>query len=302
MPNRIIPEIPRRSLTDLVALYTYEPSLLDIYVEGSTDKALLEYVLRKDDIHIIEIDLINLPAETLDEFGLTPGNRNRLIALAATLDRELDTSTTGIHCLIDDDFDRFLSRETEDYRYLMRTDFCCLESYWYGQEQLFKYRKVGLHDKGPLGDINLMTVLDPIIREFFLLRATAASLKLKLAWLDPTGLCARLDNHINFDEDEFIVRWLNKNSASEQRQALVDRREQLRHFLDSDTRLCMHGKDFIHLLAWFVRPYVGVSQLAHTEVVARMLACCIDRSEIQSLSLFKRLTRFATTGTESFST
>ena len=240
-----MPEIPRRSVTDLIAMYTYEPSLIDIYVEGSTDKALLEYALKNDQIHIIDINLIDLPARLLDEFGLTPGNRDRVIALTALLDRELDPSISGIRCLIDDDLDRFLHREIVSYRYLIRTDFCCLESYWYGQPQLLKYRKLGLHDKGPLGEVNLITVLDPVIRELFLLRAAAASLGLELAWLDPTGLCTRLGNRIDFDEDEFITRWLNKNSASNQRQVLVERREQLRSVLDDDTRLCMHGKDFV---------------------------------------------------------
>ena len=145
-------------------MYTYEPSLTDIYVEGSTDKALLEYVLQNNQIHVIDINLIDLPAEVLDEFSLTPGNRDRVVALAALLDRELNPSITGIRCLIDDDLDRFLHRKIEGYRYLISTDFCCLESYWYGHPQLLKYRKLGLHDKGPLGEVNLITVLDPVIK------------------------------------------------------------------------------------------------------------------------------------------
>lgn len=57
----------------------------------------------------------------------------------------------------------------------------------------------------------------------------------------------------------------------------------------------MHGKDFVLVLAWFVRPYVGVSQLAHPEVVARMLACCIDRDEAASLGLFEGLSQLTAT-------
>ena len=61
----------------------------------------------------------------------------------------------------------------------------------------------------------------------------------------------------------------------------------------------MHGKDFVLVLASFVRPYVGVSQLAHPEVVARMLACCIDHDEIASLDLFEGLNSLAATGSAS---
>ncbi len=287
-------EIPRRSVTDLVAMYTYEPSLQDVYVEGSTDKALLEYALQNDNIRIVDTSQIDLPTQILEEFGLTPGNRDRVIALAALLERELATSIKGILCVIDDDLDRFLDREITGYRYLISTDFCCLESYWYGQQQLLKYRKLGLHDKGPLRETDLIETLDPVVREFFLLRAAAASLGLRLGWLDPTGQCARLGNRIDFDEDEFITRWLNKNKASGQRQALIEERERLRPLLDTDTRLCMHGKDFILMLSWFVRPYVG-NQLAHTEVVARMLACCVDRAGFASLGLFKALTHLSIT-------
>ena len=77
------------------------------------DKALLEYVLQNNQIHVIDINLIDLPAEVLDVFSLPVGNRDRVVALAALLDRELNPSITGIPFIVDDDLDRFLHRKIE---------------------------------------------------------------------------------------------------------------------------------------------------------------------------------------------
>ncbi len=285
--------VPRRTIVDLVAMYTYEPTLADIYVEGSTDKALLEYVINDTDVHVIDIDLIDLPAPTLAEFGLTPGRRESLIALGISLERALDNSGYRIKCLIDADLDRFLGRQPPSSTYVTMTDFCCLESYWFSTDSLLKYRKLGLHDKGPLGAVDLCAVIEPVIRKCFLLRAAAASLDLSLAWLDPTSVCERVTGGIEFDEAEFVDRWLNKNSALEAKSALVGERDRLRAGLGEDTRDFMHGKDFINILAWYVRPYVGVTFLAHIEVVARMLACCVDR---QALVLYPVLAEFVKLG------
>src|SRR5258708_29549244 len=285
--------VPRRTIVDLVAMYTYEPTLADIYVEGSTDKALLEYVINDTDVHVIDIDLIDLPAPTLAEFGLTPGRRESLIALGISLERALDNSGYRIKCLIDADLDRFLGRQPPSSTYVTMTDFCCLESYWFSTDSLLKYRKLGLHDKGPLGAVDLCAVIEPVIRKCFLLRAAAASLDLSLAWLDPTSVCERVTGGIEFDEAEFVDRWLNKNSALEAKLALVWEGDRLRAGLGEDTRDFMHGKDFINILAWYVRTYVGVTFLAHIEVVARMLACCVDR---QALVLYPVLAEFVKLG------
>ena len=60
----------KRKISELITLYYLEPKLRDIYIEGITDKLVIERFLKKNkisDVKIIEIDSINF-TELYDEF------------------------------------------------------------------------------------------------------------------------------------------------------------------------------------------------------------------------------------------
>jgi hypothetical protein len=63
----------RRTLEELVTRYQLEPGLRDIYVEGKTDKILLEWFLEQRGVKsfaVYEIDTVEIPAQKLFELGL----------------------------------------------------------------------------------------------------------------------------------------------------------------------------------------------------------------------------------------
>jgi Protein of unknown function (DUF4435) len=281
--------LPRRSMADLITMYSLEPSLADVYVEGATDKALLEYVITDPDINVIDIGVIDIPAELLTAFGFSSGNRQRVIALGIELEKKLDERDRAIRCVIDADFDRFLELSVEQSRFQRMTDFSCIESYWLTETTLEKYKKLGLHDAGPLTAMDLYALLVPVAQELFLLRAAAKSMGLNLAWMDPMSCMAKSGAQVIFNAGEFINRWLNKNSQHEIEEQLVAEVERLRVNVGFDPRNFTHGHDLIALLSWIIKPYARPNVLANPEVVSRMLACCSERQDLLAHSLLAEL-------------
>ncbi len=58
----------RRTLEELVTRYQLEPELRDIYVEGKTDKILLEWFLEQKGVEnfaVYEIDTVEIPTQKL---------------------------------------------------------------------------------------------------------------------------------------------------------------------------------------------------------------------------------------------
>jgi hypothetical protein len=283
-----MPELPRRLIQEVIDMYHLEPGLVDIYVEGRSDKVVLDYLLDGRDVHVYEIDVIDVPITALEPLGLSAGARNRVIGLSVALNAELTPSSDyKIRCIVDADFDRLLKGDLPESAYQRLTDFSCLESYWFERSQLKKFRMLGLNDVGGLSSIDLYDVLLPVVTECFLLRASAAQLGLKLKWLDSVSCCSRAGVDIYFDRNEFITRWLNKNRVPKSRDAIEVAYENLRSSATGDARNYVHKDDFIGILAWYIRPLVSrVSQLANVDVVARTLACCVELRTLADYPLF----------------
>lgn len=73
-----------RTLKELALRYEFEPELCDIYVEGPSDKALLESFFEdcgRSDIAVYTIDSVNVPSTTVAKENLANNNRGRLISL-----------------------------------------------------------------------------------------------------------------------------------------------------------------------------------------------------------------------------
>src|SRR5690242_18413563 len=119
--------IPRRSVSELVALYRVEPDLCDFYVEGRADKVFLENSV--PGCHVVEIESIDIPSILVSQAGLTSGSKQRLTVLAAELEALIPINAgTHVRCVVDADFDRIFGREVSASRFLRYTDFSCLES------------------------------------------------------------------------------------------------------------------------------------------------------------------------------
>ncbi len=283
----------RRSLDELVARYELEPELRDIYVEGKTDKLLLEWFLEQkgqEGFAVYEIDTVDISAQKLFELELNDSKRGRVIALALYLQNMLPEIPPHLTCVADKDFDWLF-----DIEYicdlLLFTDYSCLEMYLFNEITIDKFLRLSLR----LNHVKAKDVLyqvSKVLENLSLIRATNEALELKMEWLEKfEDCCNRNANEILFDIEKFIIKYLNKNRQITQKGLFINKFEELSAKKVVDLRYKMRGHDFNDVLLWYIRPYLRkeIRNSYNSEILAGALLGCIDVEQLAQESLFQQL-------------
>ncbi|AVH72444.1 hypothetical protein [Nostoc sp. 'Lobaria pulmonaria (5183) cyanobiont'] len=285
----------RRTLDELVTRYELEPDLRDIYVEGKTDKLLIEWFLdqkKNQGFAVYEIDTVEIPAQLLFEQGLKDNNRSRVITLALYINDKLSETSLHITCVADKDFDWLFCKEYQ-CDLLLFTDYSCLEMYLFNEAVLDKCLRLGLGLSQPKAR-EVLNQLSRVLEDLFLIRDTNEALNLNMRWLDKFGDCCKLnkkDYQVQFELKTFITKYLNSNSNRSQESRFITKLEELRAKKLIEIRYKIHGHDFTELLCWYIRPYLGteIRSSYNSEILARSLLACIDADKLSQEGLFQRL-------------
>ncbi|MEH2461249.1 hypothetical protein [Nostoc sp.] len=285
----------RRTLDELVERYELEPDLCDIYVEGKTDKLLIEWFLDQKEHQgfvVYEIDTVEIPARLLFEQGLKDNNRSRVIALALYIQDKLSKTPLYLTCIADKDFDLLFGKEYQ-CDLLLFTDYSCLEMYLFNEVVLDKYLRLGLRLSQPRAR-EVLNQVSRVLEDLFLIRATNEALELNMRWLEKFGDCCNLNkknNQIQFDFTTFINKYLNSNRNHSQESIFRIKLEELRAKELIEIRYKIHGHDFTELLCWYIRPYLGkeIKNFCNSEILARSLLACINAETLSQEGLFQRL-------------
>ncbi|WP_445631756.1 hypothetical protein [Nostoc sp. DSM 114167] len=285
----------RRTLDELVTRYELEPELCDIYVEGKTDKLLIEWFLDQKEhqgFAVYEIDTVEIPTPLLFEQGLKDNNRSRVIALALYINDKLSETPLHITCVADKDFDWLFGKEYQ-CDLLLFTDYSCLEMYLFNEAVLDKYLRLALRLSQPKAR-EVLNQLSRVLEDLFLIRATNEALSLNMRWLEKVSECCKLNKNnyqVQFDLKTFITKYLNSNSNRSQESRFITKLEELRAKELIEIRYKIHGHDFTELLCWYIRPYLGkeIKNSYNSEILARSLLACIDTEKLAQEGLFQRL-------------
>src|ERR1700757_3030824 len=99
-----MPFYEKRQIADLISLYTLEPRIRDVFVEGPTDQRILSWFFSetKQDLGgVHEVDSVNVPADVVRNYGMDTSSKGcRQIALANELERGLGRANTSASVLI----------------------------------------------------------------------------------------------------------------------------------------------------------------------------------------------------------
>jgi hypothetical protein len=292
----------RRKLDELVARYVLEPSLHDVYVEGLTDKSIIQWFLDESNLDtknctVYEIDTVDIPNDQLCELGLNNGNRSRVIFLAFQLQRLFETtSLPHVVCIADRDFDDLIGSSSIESELLLFTDYTSIEMYLFDSNIIEKFLRLAL-GKDDLEAVNILTNISPILEEMFLLRAANQSLSYGMEWLAPASLRGcfkrRKGGQIEFDSKDFVEKYLNKNKRYSEKSAFLDKVKELRNKNISEIRNKIRGHDFIDLFCWYIDPYLPKDKkgFSDPEIVLGTLRCCLDVDYLMQEKLFQELTR-----------
>ena len=294
----------RRKLDELVARYELEPSLHDVYVEGLTDKSIIQWFLDESNLDtknctVYEIDTVDIPTDQLFALGLNDSNRSRVIFLAFQLQRLFETtSLPHVVCIADRDFDDLIGSSSIESELLLFTDYTSIEMYLFDYNIIEKFLRLALR-KDDLEAVNIINNISPILVEMFLLRAANQSLSYGMEWLAPGTLkdCfnkkRRKGAPLEFDSNDFVEKYLNKNNRTSEKSAFLEKVNELRNKNISEIRNKIRGHDFIQIFCWYIEPYLPNNKkgFSDPEIVLGTLLCCLDVDYLMQEKLFQELTR-----------
>jgi hypothetical protein len=269
-----------RTLEELVARHELEPTIKDIYVEGSFDQEVLSRCIEKTGktrAVVYRIDSVEIPSETLRYYGLTAGNKQRVIVLAKTL--ASIKHDCSYRCIVDKDLDHWLG-VVEEIPRLIWTKYCALELYFFTTNLLRDILIVTA--KARIIDFDkAISSLVEILRSIYALRLADRELGWAMDWL-------RIDDHlharassIEFAEAEYVKRLLMKNGKYGHRMEFEASRNQWLGALVGEPRNYIRGHDLIDVLVWAVRAFRGLREFASRVVMERLLI--LNAGEVQEL-------------------
>jgi len=280
----------RRKLDELFAIYSLEPALRDIYVEGTADKSFVEWFLHKSgraNVTVYPINLIEIPDDIIQGHGLPVGShRSAVIALAAELEARCP-DVLNVLCVAD--------RDSEDYvpaapasEYLLLTECNSLELYGFTPESVRKFLLVGLGGFAISAE-RLIEILTAVVSRVYALRLANEMLHWRMEWLSVRKYVKVKGQEIEFNEQRFIRAYLQKNNRWHERDAFAGKVREVRGILSSDTRRRMRGHDVSELLLVVLRAKRRERAIRNAETLEGCLLAASEYQDLKGLGFFQRI-------------
>jgi hypothetical protein len=281
-----------RTLDEIIARYELAPPLCDVYVEGSSDKGILDEFFDECPalgVVVYEIETVSVPSKLLRELSVENNNRGRVIALATVLYREFGASlpVTGV---IDADLS-YVFDESETCPLVLMTDYTSMEMYSFNEKALKRFVRsvcptVGIQAKELLNRLRLP------LKKLFLARIANRALgwNLKSVPFAKSMKITKAGLEISFDFDDYTTRYLSKNNfLKRQSEFKKAAKESERKSRDLDDRRCINGHDFVDMLALLCSKVKAAAEVSSGTLVGGMLRSGMRYRELASEPLFAEL-------------
>lgn len=285
--------VEKRSLAELMTLYSLEPELSDIYVEGPSDRILVNRYLKRYDktINIVEINDIDFSELYEIKSELKSNCKNKVVELSNQLEDNFSDSLKAVICIADRDFDDFLNKIVTN-SYLHYTDLSSIEMYFFNETSLNIFFKDILHDF-PVTSRDIISQLQSILNHIF---------NIKLALLDVFGdafevndfdfkkltVINKENGEIDFNPSDYIFRYLNTKKLMAYKTA-VDEQFAKQSKINADSiELKIRGHDFMYLFFLYIDKIKNHIKMSY-ETLERVALVCIDLDFIEGKNLFKTI-------------
>jgi len=278
----------RRLLTEVLALYTFEPDLRDLYVEGASDKSFYGSILANANLHIIEIDSIDFSTLYDEKPYLRVNNRKKVIELSSQLFDHFGSSKLNVYCIADIDFDTYKNSVVWNC-YLLYTDYSSLEMYFFNDKCLELFFNQFLYGF-PFSARSILDAFTPILRYLFFLELIAELAKkdVKKIEIKKSISIDRINGSIFLKKDEYLKKFLISNGLINDKNNIESYIEKKLTEEEFDLKYQIKGHEYVHLLFLYVnkiKNHIGLNE----EVLSRILCLCVSKEELQSEYLIKRL-------------
>ena len=283
-----MPEAERRLIHELITRYQLEPSLQDIYVEGSDDKAIIEGVMEEHGItgvKVLEISCVEVPIGR----GEDTGSRAKVVELAKALSQAFQGEELHVACVIDADLDHVFGA-TENNALLIRTDYTDIEMYFFTSEVFDKLNQQCIRGR-KLSAYMVNGFMVSTLTSLFLIRCGNAKLEWHLEPHDFDTLISfdRNQGRFTFDKAEYVKRYLNKNRRFPKREEFLRQVEAIELPEELDRRCFIHGKDFVSLLRIMLNELRGKKVYPSEENVFTLLRACANYASLAEEPMFAKI-------------
>jgi hypothetical protein len=285
--------VERRKISELITLYTLEPELCDIYVEGISDKILINRYLQHHqcDTNIIEIDDIDFSELYGDHPHLKSNCKNKIIAMARSLNENFLNALSGVMCIADRDFDDLFGL-IEKHNYLYYTDFSSAEVYFFNEESVNIFFRDILHDF-PVNAEEVIRNLQVPLNALFNIKASLIEVfgpELEVNNFNYSKLIEidKRKGSISLNHSEYINRFLNS------RDLMYGKLRVETAFAKFSTNKIylpiskIRGHDLVNLFYAYFDKIKNNIKLS-LEAFDRLLFMCVDLAKVDDYSLFKLL-------------
>ncbi len=285
-------EVDRRSIEELGTLYTLEPELRDIFVEGSDDGVLLKWYFRgrtQKPVSVQEIDSVNVPAELVIRHAFDVGNRGRVLTLATELTSILDDDAKFCCTVVyDGDFDTIQGIQ-ELPPNAIRTDFSCIEMYLFNVDTIEKFASLVMMN--PELDASLaISSLATVLVRLWVIKAANHLLGFGMTWISFDSLCSLEGTSIKFDEGQFIHRYLMNNGRLSDKAQFLEKVDEIGKNVSEDPRDNMDGHHFFALARWYFLQFAREnSALKDRRGFERAITACVETGFLEKFPLFDKL-------------
>jgi len=189
--------------------------------------------------------------------------------------------------VVDRDFSEFLLTERQ-IASLLYTEYSCMEMYLFNKTTLAKFFTIFCNKADwPTEDIILS--LASVLQELFLIRLANQVLGWKMRFLENLPCMIMVGWSIEFDRDEYLRRYLNKNGRMKEMEDFLGAINSHRLQLSTDARRQIHGHDFVEILCWYLRQKGMSSEFANAKILGRVLAVSVSSDQLEETNLFRCL-------------
>lgn len=205
------------------------------------------------------------------------------------LSKHVMPAPPAVTCVADRDYDVVLGRQY-DSPFLLFMDHCCMEMYCFNSDVLDGLLR-SVAPSFPKDGETVMAGLTPLLHRLFAIRATNIDLQLGLKWLDSFEKSCSIKGHsIEFNEDDFVTRYLGKNAQLETKQRFIQRLGEISAKLKGDRRMFIRGHDFSSVLAWYLREHSSkTSPFFKPQILEQFLIALIDHARLPDSHFFRDL-------------
>ncbi len=280
--------LPRRTVDDLIARYSLEPSLRDVFVEGASDaKILTQFYKREGCNHVMVavIDSVEVEDSIMLRHSQSRGEKGELVALASEIDLRIG-DTTSFTAVVDADCDRVVAA-TVDLPTLLFTDFTCMEMYWLdGSVADQFYAWIG--ESGSTAATAISRVAQAG-KSLFAIRAAIVALKLGIPLVAIRRYCTVTAQVIELQSDRYLESVIMAGRMTSRRDEIKTAVSEFQLLLTDDARHGMNGHDFAELVFLSHRDHFTGLGYKDSSGVENLITLMLSTIDLSTYPLFQAL-------------